>query len=224
MTLHLITDRRRLAPSSGDRAAIDCLMRQAGCAIEAGVDVIQIRERDLEAGQLSRLTSSVVRLAEGARTRVVVNDRLDVAVSSGAHGVHLAVRSLPVSAARRLAPDGFLIGRSVHDALELESAVGADYVLAGTVWRSESKPADRQWLGLEGLRALADAAPMPVIAIGGVSSERLADVATAGAAGAAGIGLFIGVTGDDCRAMPLVDIVRLARQRYDMVRSRILPS
>ena len=118
MILHLVTDRRRLA--TGAAADLEaCLLRQARFAVDVGVDVIQIRERDLEADALARLVSAVLTIATGSRTRVVVNDRVDVALACGAHGVHLRADSFEAGAARRLVPAGFLIGRSVHTAAAL---------------------------------------------------------------------------------------------------------
>ena len=93
MTICLVTDRRRRPP-----------IAQAAEAIDAGVDLIQIRERDLETSALVSLVLRVVELTRGSRTRVVVNDRLDVALACGAHGVHLRGDSIPASRARRIVP------------------------------------------------------------------------------------------------------------------------
>lgn len=147
-------------------------------------------------------------------TRVVVNDRLDVAVAAGAHGVHLRGDSIAPERARSMVPAGFLIGRSVHGAGEaVLAARGADYCVAGTVFPTPSKPGLRQPLGLEGLEAIVRAVPLPVLAIGGVSMERIEAVAATGAAGMAAIGLF------DADADDLVVVVREARRRFDTVRS-----
>lgn len=218
MILHLVTDRRRLAGAGADAAAQRrCLLNQVGFAVEAGIDVLQIRERDLEAGLLFELTSEAVGIARGSRTRIVVNDRLDVAMAAGADGVHLREDSIGADAARRIAPGGFLIGRSAHtaeDAAYLDRSV--DYLLAGTVWPTASKPPSHPVLGLEGLAALVRQAKVPVLAIGGVTLDRVQSVAAAGAAGVAAIGLFIGQgTSADmsgvCGAVPLHDLARRAR-------------
>lgn len=221
MIVHLVTDRRRLSPGGSPADSWRCLLQQARWAIEAGVDVIQIRERECEARPLAELTAAIVLASRLSRTRVVVNDRLDIALAAGADGVHLPSRSLPVAAARCLAPPGFIIGRSVHDVSELEAALGADYLMAGTIWPTSSKPADHVLLGVAGLAALVRATAIPVIAIGGLTLERAADVARTGAVGAAAIGLFLDQADvDGCGAASLDSRVAALRQRFDTSRSR----
>jgi thiamine-phosphate diphosphorylase len=191
-------------------------------AVEAGVDVLQIRERDLEASELARLCEDVLAVARGTRSRVVVNDRVDVALACGAHGVHLRRDSMPPAVVRAMTPRGFLIGRSVHsleDAARVASSV--DYLIAGTVWATASKPGlqTAKLLGSEGLSRLVHQLKVPVLAIGGVSIERIGAVASSGAAGVAAIGLFIGPQrqGPDptCGAVPLHETVRAARRQFD---------
>lgn len=186
------------------------------------MDVLQVRERDLEAGDLSALVSDLVALARGSRTRIIVNDRLDVALACGAAGVHLRVNSIPPSAVRRLAPRGFLVGRSVHTPAEAgDVAAEVDYLIAGTVWPTESKPAPSATplLGPDGLAAIVREAVVPVLAVGGVTAERVPQVRASGAAGVAAIGLFMGPVPTDgrtgCRAIGLRDVVRVARERFD---------
>jgi thiamine-phosphate pyrophosphorylase len=219
MMLCLVTDRRRIAPADAPfDVARRCLVAQARHAAEAGVDLIQVRERDLEAGDLAALVAELVAVTRGTATRVVVNDRLDVALACAADGVHLRADSIPVEAARRLAPTGFLVGRSVHGAGEAAAAAGANYVIAGTVFPSESKRSGPPLLGLDGLRAVVSAMPVPVLAIGGITSARFDDVAAAGPAGVAAIGLFMApaAAGDriSCRAVPLAAVVERARAHF----------
>jgi len=144
----------------------------------------------LSAADLYVLAVSVTKLAAGSATRVVVNDRFDVALASGAHGVHLRGDSLGTPAVRASAPGGFLIGRSVHDAAAAKAAVGADYLIAGTVWPTASKPAAHPTIGLEGLSEIVQATSVPVLAIGGVTLERAHLLLKQGAAGLAAISLF----------------------------------
>jgi thiamine-phosphate pyrophosphorylase len=211
--LHLVTDRRRLAGGSSDLAeARRCLFQQIDYAIDAGIDVVQIRERDLEGRELAALVIDAVARARGTRTRIVVNDRPDVAIACGAGGVHLRSDSMSAAAvrtlAREVAPTGFLIGRSVHGVTEaVEAADGADYLIAGAVWPTASKPEDHPLLGLEGLASIAAAVDVPVLAIGGVSAAHLTALRDAGAAGIAAIRLFFDVTRDGCRSMSLRDTV-----------------
>jgi thiamine-phosphate pyrophosphorylase len=188
----LVTDRRRLcgehAPIVVARRALVALVERA-CA--DGVDFVQVRERDLEARDLAALVADVVAAARGSRTRVLVNDRVDVALACGADGVHLRADSMPVPAVRRLAPPPFLVGRSIHSADEARLAVGADYVIAGTVFPTASKPDAHPVLGVAGLAAIVRETAVPVLAIGGITADRVPDVLAAGAAGYAAIGLFI---------------------------------
>ncbi len=220
MIIHLVTDRRRLTPATEAGLWRDCLLRQARWAIAAGVDVIQIRERDLEAGVLLTLTADMVRLSRGTGTRVVVSDRLDVALASGADGVHLPARSLPVAAVRRVVGAGFLIGRSVHDAVELDAAAGADYVIAGTVWPTSSKPAGHQTLGAQGLAGLVARSAVPVLAIGGVTIARAREIAETGAGGVAAMSLMYADQSAGCGAVPLDDLVVQLRHAFEARSSR----
>jgi thiamine-phosphate diphosphorylase len=213
--LHLVTALNRLSPAnphSGD--ARSCLMRQIGEAIDAGVDVVQIRERALEAAELASIVVESVKRAKGTTTRIVVNDRVDVAMACGASGVHLRGDSLPTEKVRALVPRDFLIGRSVHAISEAVLAGPVDYLIAGTVWPTTSKSAAALLLGPEGLVAIVSAVNVPVLAIGGVTGERLPALVAAGAAGAAGIELFLGdaTTAGGCRAVPLREhVARLRR-------------
>ena len=216
----LVTDRRRLAaPGAASVVARACLVAQVRHAVDAGVDLVQVRERDLEAGDLAALVSDLVAVTRATRTRLLVNDRIDVALACGADGVHLRGDSIPIAEARRLAPVGFLVGRSVHGVDEAMAAAGADYLIAGTVFTSASKPADAKRLGLAGLRSIAAVVDLPVLAIGGMAGDRIGHVAEAGAAGLAAIGLFMsshpGAEVAGCRAVELRQIVKNARSRFD---------
>jgi len=216
----LVTDRRRLCEQCDDEAALRCLSTQVSAAVEAGVDLLQIRERDLDARRLAAAVSDAVALTRGTATRIVVNDRLDVALAAGADGVHLRGDSLPAESARRLAPEGFLIGRSVHSATEAVASAGAaDYLIAGTIFPTSSKRAVPTLLGEDGLSAVvATAGKVPVVAIGGITLDALHRVAAAGAAGFAAIGAFLGET-RPCRSANLRDFVKKARARFDSLKT-----
>ena len=194
MTRCLVTDRRRLCPDAPTVAAARaCLVEQARRAAAAGIDLIQIRERDLNAADLAALVADVVAVTRESRTRVVVNDRLDVALACRADGVHLRGDSYSVKDARRLMRPPLLVGRSVRTVEEVALAAGADYVIAGSVFPSASKPTapPSQLLGLDGLRNIVKACAMPVLAIGGITANRIDAVLATGADGIAAIGLFI---------------------------------
>jgi thiamine-phosphate diphosphorylase len=201
-----------------------CLVQQARHAVDAGIDYLQVRERDLEAAALADIVQELVAVAGGSATRVLVNDRLDVALACGAAGVHLRGDSIPAPAARRILPPGFVVGVSVHSVAEAETAASsADYLVAGTVWPSASKPSAHAegLLGAEGLARIASAVTVPVLAIGGVTSDRIAAAAQAGASGAAAIGLFMSAAPDrnGCRARSLAEVVKSARSAFDTLRS-----
>jgi len=142
----------------------------------------------------------------------MVNDRLDVALACGADGVHLRGDSIPAVRARSIAPPGFLIGRSVRDAGEaVAAAPHVNYLIAGTVFPTPSKPGLAGWLGVDGLAGICRAVGAPVLAIGGVSLDRLPEVAGSGAAGVAAIGLFAD------RRRPMADVVRDIRKAWQTV-------
>jgi thiamine-phosphate diphosphorylase len=213
--LCLVTDRRRLidgdVPFDTTRAT---LVRLAHEASAAGVDLIQVREPGLETAQLADLVAAIVDVTRGSATLVVVNDRLDVALTSGAHGVHLRGDSIPPRLARTIAPPGFVVGRSIHRLDEArEHASAVDYLIAGTVFSTPSKPSAGPLLGQRGLREIATAMDVPVLAIGGITIDRMREAAEAGAAGIAGIGLFLG--GD----VPLARVVDAARAQFDSVKA-----
>jgi thiamine-phosphate pyrophosphorylase len=141
---------------------------------------------------LFALTRSTLEAVAGYPTRVIVNDRLDVALAAGAHGVHLRAESCPASRVRAHAPRGFLVGRSVHSVAEAGDAAaqgGLDYLVFGTTFSTSSKPG-RAAAGTVALEVAASAVPLPILAIGGITLDRIPDVARSGVAGICAIGLF----------------------------------
>jgi thiamine-phosphate pyrophosphorylase len=185
---YFVTDRRRFSVSCDD------LVAHASRAARAGVTHIQIREHDLPDAALASFVRAVSRAVSGTGVRVLVNDRADVAIATGVAGVHLPSDSIAASQVRRIVPPGFLVGRSVHSLDDVDRAIedgGCDYLLFGTVFHSSGKPAGHPVAGLDGLRAACARSPLPVIAIGGMSEAREPEVAAAGAAGLAGVGMFM---------------------------------
>jgi thiamine-phosphate diphosphorylase len=183
--LCLVTDRARC---EGE----DRLVEIVEHAAKAGVHLVQVRERDLDAKSLYELVRRCVAAVSGTGTRVLVNDRFDVALAAGAHGVHLPGDGVPARRLRSVAPLGFLIGRSVHALDEAKAVVrdgAVDFLVFGTVFNSTSKPEGTP-AGLDALRAVAASVPLPVLAIGGITVERIRSIAAAGASGFAAIGLF----------------------------------
>jgi thiazole tautomerase (transcriptional regulator TenI) len=166
------------------------LEAQLDAACEEAVDIVQVRERDLDAAALLGLVRRVVGRATPA-TRVVVNDRADVALAAGAAGVHLRSDGPPAARVRALQPGPWIVGRSVHMPGEAARAGDLDYLLCGTVFPSGSKPAGAPVGGLDTLRETCAVARPPVLAIGGITPARVAACREAGAAGVAAIGVFL---------------------------------
>jgi thiamine-phosphate pyrophosphorylase len=191
----MITDRRRLG-----KDAETAVIRRVAAAARAGIHLIQIRERDTPDGALMTLVAQAVEAVRGTRTRILVNDRVDVAIAAGAHGVHLRSDSAPARRIRRVAPPSFLIGRSVHAREEIERVAAeddVDYLLFGTVFDTTSKPNGRP-AGVAGLAEAVSAAPkLPVLAIGGMTLDTVGQLRGTGCAGFAAIGQFADVPESD---------------------------
>ena len=160
-------------------------------ALAAGAPAVQLRAKAASARELLALGHAVLPAARERAALLFVNDRLDVALALGADGVHLGEDDLPVAAARRAAPDGFLIGASADDPDMARRLVadGANYVGCGTVYATTTKPDAGDVIGLEGLDRVARAVDVPVVGIGGITVERANEVAArTQAAGVAVVG------------------------------------
>lgn len=190
-----ITDRRAL----GTKPLLPRILEAA----RAGVDLVQIREKDLQTRELAALAQVAIDGARGTKTRIVVNDRLDVALALGAAGVHLGTQSMPPRAVRDCVPGDFLVGVSCHsldEALQAQAA-GADYLLLGPIFPTLSKLPYGAPLGLPTLRLVTAGITIPILALGGITVECVKPCIEAGAAGIAGISIF-----QDCDS--LADRVR----------------
>ncbi len=202
MLLCYVTDRHSLAATeSGD--SNKSLSSKIEAAAAAGVDWIQIREKDLSGRDCALLTREALQRAaksqagNAARTHIIVNDRLDIALTENADGVHLGEKSLPVAEAKRLVVDrgarnNFVIGVSCHSLEAARSAArdGADYLFLGPVFATPSKAAFGAPQGLERLATVCRAVSIPVLAIGGITLEKASACLAAGASGIAAIRLF----------------------------------
>src|SRR5215468_1142344 len=197
-----VTDRRSL-PLALSSDAIPMLLRSIESVAAAGAHWVQIREKDLCGGETLELTRAALeRLRVRApRTRIIVNDRLDVALIAGAGGVHLSENGFSVSDARRLCdrfahdsgkPLGFLIGVSCHSLGAALGATrdGADYITFSPIFHTPSKAFYGPPQGVERLRKVRQAVQIPVIALGGITLDNVASCYDAGAAGVAAIRLF----------------------------------
>ncbi|MFN8632769.1 MAG: thiamine phosphate synthase [Chloroflexota bacterium] len=174
----LVTDRT----ACGERRLEDVVE----AAVEGGVNVVQLREKDLSAGDLYGL-SLRLRQIVGTQALLLVNDRVDVALAAGAHGVELGGTSLPTEVARKLAPD-LVIGRSVHDVAHAAQAIqdGADLLVVGTMFASRSHPGQAP-AGPSLMRKVAAICTAPLIGIGGITPANATQVIAAGASGVAAI-------------------------------------
>jgi thiamine-phosphate pyrophosphorylase len=204
-----ITDRRQLRSVS-----VAAVIRET---VRAGVDLVQVREKDLTSRELVALVAEALRVVRErglGGTRVVVNDRVDVALAAGADGAHLGAHSMPVQVVRRFVPRAFLIGVSSHslaEALAAESG-GADYLVLGPVFETPSKLGYGPPLGLAKLRDVTSRISIPVLALGGITVDRIRPCLEAGASGIAGIRIF-----QDCESVP----ERVRELRAQLEKSRV---
>jgi thiamine-phosphate pyrophosphorylase len=202
MVLCYVTERRSLAATESGEPQ-KTLLWKIEAAAAAGVDWIQIREKDLSGRDCALLTRETLQRAakaqagNAARTHIIVNDRLDVALTEHADGVHLGEKSLPVAEAKRLVVDrgarnDFVIGVSCHSLEAARSAArdGAEYLFFGPVFATPSKAAFGAPQGVERLATVCREVSIPVLAIGGITLANASACFAAGAAGIAGIRLF----------------------------------
>jgi len=200
LILCYVTDRHSLSEAES-RKAQEPLLSKIEAAAAAGVDWIQIREKDLSGRDCGLLTREALQRAakstasNAAPTLILVNDRQDVALSERAGGVHLGEDSLPLLEAKRLSNaqgQDFLIGVSCHSLEAARSAAsgGADYLFFGPVFATPSKAAFGAPQGLDRLADVCRAVTIPVLAIGGITLANASDCLAAGASGIAAIRLF----------------------------------
>jgi len=205
----VVSDGARLISEYGWPDHEDAVLTHAQQASAAAADLFVVREPALPGRALERVVAAIRRSIGRSSMRVLVSDRLDVALAAGANGVHLKASSFGADCARAIAPAGFLVGRSVHGEQEAVAAAGAvDYLLFGTVLPSASKPPGHPTAGLDLYTRIADRLhPLPVIAIGGIEAQTIDRFA--GAPGIAAIRWFLPDPGGEDR---LVESIAHARK------------
>jgi thiamine-phosphate pyrophosphorylase len=204
--LYVITDEK----IAGGRSHIE-IAREA---VRGGADIIQLRDKSRSCAELIAIGREIAAIGRKAGVVFIVNDRLDVALSCGADGVHLGHGDMRVSTARQLAPHGFIIGVSVGSAEEAADAEreGADYVALSPTFSTASKEDAGPGLGLDRLREIRCAVSVPVIAIGGISHKNVRDVIAAGADGIAVISAVVAGPDIAAAARELKKLVRESKR------------
>jgi thiamine-phosphate diphosphorylase len=183
--LCLVTDRGLCRSDLGE------LEWKVAAAIRGGVDLVQLREKDLTGRELLMLAERLKRVT-GHSATLIINDRIDVALACGAEGVQLGEEAIPVDAARKVAGNELLLGRSVHT---LEGALvaeehGADFILAGTIYATGSHP-DSEPAGPQFISQLSEKVKIPIMGIGGISTSNVGRVMDSGGSGTAVISAIL---------------------------------
>lgn len=190
---YLITSGATTAQTTPASEEFASILQLVLAAVTAKVSLIQIREKQLSGRVLCELTTRAAALTRSSNTRLLVNDRADIARAAGADGVHLTTRSLAPEVIRHTFGDDFLIGVSTHFAAEARAArdARADFAVWGPVFATESKSTYGEPLGTDRLDSITkELAPFPVIALGGINLDNAIACLEAGASGIAGIRLF----------------------------------
>ena len=177
--LYLVTNRHQ----TNNRPLLHVLQE----ALQAGVRLIQLREKDLDTRSLLTLATEVLTLTRSYNASLLINDRVDVVQAIGAEGVHLRANSLPIPVTRRILGPKALIGASAHTSQEVitAEAQGADFIVLGPIYDTPSKRDFGPPLGIQVMREVQRKCHTPLYAIGGLTPERTAGVREAGAYGVA---------------------------------------
>lgn len=191
--IYLITSGETTPDTNQNSVEFVRIISLVAAAVAARVSLIQLREKHLSAQTLYQLAARAAAITRGSRTRLLINDRADIARAACADGVHLTTRSLEAHVVRRAFPVDLLIGVSTHSLLEAHAARdgGAAFATFGPIFDTPSKHDYGPPVGLEKLNEAARAlAPFPLIALGGITRENAHDALRAGASGVAAIRLF----------------------------------
>jgi thiamine-phosphate pyrophosphorylase len=203
--LYVITDRQQTAGRP--------LPAVVEAALRGGARAFQLREKDLAPRDLLPLAQEMRQLTHVYGARLLINDRIDVALAVNADGAHLTTTSLPVHVARRLLGSDRLLGVSTHNLAEARAAAegGADFIVFGPVFFTPSKMVYGQPIGPEALRAVCAAVALPILAIGGIKKVNLDQVVAAGADGIAVISAVIAAEDPTTATQDLLATLQAAR-------------
>ncbi len=179
--------------------------------LQAGVRAIQLRDKQASSRDLYQQARALLEITRRHDALLFVNDRLDVAVAAGADGAHLGPDDLSIASARRWVPASLMLGYSTDDPIEARRAVadGADYIGCGAVFGTTSKDVGGEQIGLDRLRAVVEAVPVPVVAIGGIDTSNAASVPATGAAGVAVLSAVMAAEQPAREATQLVEAMRV---------------
>ncbi|MBL8196091.1 MAG: thiamine phosphate synthase [Blastocatellia bacterium] len=197
--LCLITDRKQLLSTLLNHQLFDLdttlsqLLNFCQTAAQAGIDIIQVREKDIPADKLSNFVAKLTKETKNTNAKVLVNDRLDIALSYEADGIHLPSNSFPINKVRKLVGKKFIISVAVHSIKEAQLAAkaGADYVLFSPIFDTPSKTIYGPALGLAALEQAVKSVKCPIIALGGINQSNAKEVLDSKVAGLAAIRLFL---------------------------------
>ena len=203
--LYVVTD-RELSKGRSDAEV-------ARMAYEGGADVVQLRMKNADGREMLEQANLIRRYADEMCKLFIVDDRVDIAMASGADGVHLGQSDMPLEAARKLMGDDAIIGISVDNVEEAVAAQegGADYVGVGAVFQTSTKPDARQGVGLGAVFEVRQAVDIPVVAIGGINRGNIQDVIKAGADAAAVVSAVVAQDDVSAAAHELRDLILKVR-------------
>jgi len=207
LSVYVITDPMMLQ----DRSIFDVVES----IFATGVLVVQLRDKEASTRSLVQQARRLVRIAERYGGQLLVNDRIDVALSANAHGVHVGADDMSVADARRLLGPKAVVGRSVATIQEAWQAKrdGADYVAASHIFPTATKKIVTPPMGIEGLERLCEGSPLPVVGIGGIGPENAADVIAAGATGVSVVSAVMAAPDVTSACRALLDAAAAGRAR-----------
>ena len=200
-SLYLVTDRQQ----TNGRPLVDVIE----AALKGGVRAVQLREKDLNTKELYELAFELRKLTRQYQARLFINDRADIALAVDADGVHLGNSSLPIYRVRAMVGPRKYIGVSCHNQLNVITAQekGADFVTFGPIYFTPSKTIFGNPVGLDLLETVASTSKIPIFALGGVKSNKVADVLTRGANGVALVSAIISAADPEAEARAIIELI-----------------